>query len=451
MFGFRRGPLLRVVAAAAFVCVAGAPSMQVSAQENLPDFFVDENTLPFGPPSNGVSTTRLFGVHANAGYRIEVPDNWNGELVLYAHGFRGDGPQLTVSNPRIRNFLVAQGYAWAASSYSKNRYDVKAGVKDTLALLQFFNGQVGKPSRVYIHGHSMGGHVTGVAVEQYPQLFAGAMPMCGVMGDSDLFDYFLDFNLVAQAVVNFPAQFPADANYFLNVITQIVPALGAPYPAVLTPAGQTLKAVVRNISGGTRPTFDLAFFVWNSNLTAPVPGLPFLFQFGIGDGTINGITPGNATDNQDRVYQVDDDPTLTPEEVALNDSVLRVMRDAQGRHPDGLAHVPPITGDLPVPVVSLHTLGDLFVPFSMQQIYARRAAAKGKSGLLVQRAYRDVNHCGFAEQEEAQAFSALVNWVENGVTPAGDNVLDRATVAHPDFGCQFTLFNRPGIPACPAP
>ena len=26
------------------------------------------------------------------------------------------------------------------------------------------------------------------------------MPMCGVMGDAELFDYFLDFQLVAQAL-----------------------------------------------------------------------------------------------------------------------------------------------------------------------------------------------------------------------------------------------------------
>src|SRR6266446_5683527 len=64
----------------------------------------------------GTSTMRSWGVHNGAGYRIEVPDNWNGDLVLYAHGFRGIGLELTVSNPRIRQYLVTNGYAWAASS-----------------------------------------------------------------------------------------------------------------------------------------------------------------------------------------------------------------------------------------------------------------------------------------------------------------------------------------------
>jgi len=275
--------------------------------------------------------------------------------------------------------------------------------------------------------------------------------MCGVMGDADLFDFFLDFNLVAQAVAGVEAEFPSDNSYFAKVITQIVPALGSPYPAVLSPAGQTLKSVVANLIGGPRPTFDLAYYVWNSNITAPAPGLPFLFQFGNGDGTVTGIAPGNASDNEDRVYQIDQDPALSPDEQALNDAVLRVAADPQGRHREGLAHVPPITGDLPIPVISMHTLGDLFVPFSMEQIYARRAASQGKAALLVSRAIRDVGHCGFTVQEQEDAFGDLVNWVENGVKPAGDDILDPANVAHPDFGCQFSTQDRPGIPACPAP
>src|SRR2546426_8481295 len=47
--------------------------------------------------------------------------------------------------------------------------------------------------------------------------------------------------------------------------------------------------------------------------------------------------------------------------------------------------IPPISGRLPIPVLSLHTIGDLFVPFSMEQIYARRAAAQGASDLLEKR------------------------------------------------------------------
>ena len=90
---------------------------------------------------------------------------------------------------------------------------MKQGVKDTHALGALFRGLVGNPERTYLIGHSMGGHITGVAIEQYPKAYAGAMPMCGVMGDVELFDYFLDYNLLAQALADWPAEFPPPSDY----------------------------------------------------------------------------------------------------------------------------------------------------------------------------------------------------------------------------------------------
>jgi hypothetical protein len=98
--------------------------------------------------------------------------------------------------------------------------------------------------------------------------------------------------------------------------------------------------------------------------------------------------------------------------------------------------------------MSLHTIGDLFVPFSMEQLYARRVADQGASERLVSRAIRDHNHCGFAPQEEAKGFADLVEWVKTGVKPAGDAILTPAAVADPKFGCQFTLPGHLGYPAC---
>lgn len=420
-------PVLNAVLSAA---LSFGIAFSATAAPKLPDFYVDESKLPF-EALPGTDTSRLWGVHKNAGYRIEVPENWNGELVVYAHGYRGTGPELTVSNPSIRAYLIENGYAWAASSYSKNYYDVKAGVQDTHALTTLFNGLVGKPSRTYLIGHSMGGHITGATIEQYPNLYDGAMPMCGVMGDVTLFDYFAEFNLVAQAAAGFTADYP-DPDFQTTVRTPLISALGPDYPAVLNDAGQMLKAVAENLSGGDRPTFDVAWLYWDE----------FLFQYGSADGTVNGILNGNVVDNTDRVYQIDGDPALSPEEVALNAAVLRVAADPNARGQQGVAKIPAITGKLSIPVLSLHTLGDLFVPFSMEQIYAERAAEQGASNLLVVRAIRDVGHCGFSRTEQEQGFADLVNWVENGVKPAGDDILNPAAAADPQFGCQFTTPDR---------
>jgi len=426
----------RFVAGITALLVAVGVVSGVAAAAPPPAYFVDESKLPFDALA-GTTTARYWGVHGGAGYRIEVPANWNGELVLYAHGFRGTGLELTITNPRLRQWLVTHGYAWAASSFSTNGYDVKQGVKDTHALGQLFNGLVGNPSRTYITGHSMGGHITGVAIEQYPSAYVGALPMCGVMGDNELFDYYLDFNVVAEALAGVQAQFPFPADYQAAVVPGVKAALGTPYPAVLNAQGLKLFGVTQNISGGPRPAFATSFVVWGN----------FLFTVGVSGGDL-GVAPGNVQDNSTAVYQIDSDPALSPDEVVLNATVLRVTQDPQGRHPNGLANIPPILATFRIPVLTIHTIGDLFVPLSMEQIYRLRAADQGTANLLVQRAIRDHNHCGFAVLEEEAAFADLVNWVTNGVKPAGDDILTPAVVADPKFGCQFSVPGHIGFPAC---
>ncbi len=162
------------------------------------------------------------------------------------------------------------------------------------------------------------------------------------------------------------------------------------------------------------------------------------------------------------LYQFDTDPQLSPSESAFNDAVQRVAAAPRARRRKGLTGIAPTTGDLKIPMITLHTLGDLFTPFHMEQEYARRVAANGASDMLVQRATRDVGHCTFTPTELVQTFVALEGWVASGNKPAGDDVLDPATVASPTFGCTFTDKTSPRIwdtnpqlaflkpPACPA-
>ncbi len=77
--------------------------------------------------------------------------------------------------------LIPLGFAWAASSYSRNDYDITTGVQDTHALVQRFNGLVGKPSRVYMNGASMDGHISAVSIEQHKETYEGALAVCGVV------------------------------------------------------------------------------------------------------------------------------------------------------------------------------------------------------------------------------------------------------------------------------
>ena len=271
----------------------------------------------------------------------------------------------------------------------------------------------------------MGGHITGVAIEQYPNAYDGAMPMCGVMGDNKLFDYFVENHLAAHALAGLDVPFPFPADYTTTIVPQLRTLFGAPFPSTLTHLGQKFAGVVENLSGGDRPMFDPGFRFAGT-------GGNFLLAQGVG------FAEGTVT-NVDTVYQIDADPALSAEELALNARILRIDLDPQARHEKGLAGVPAIEGTLSRPVLSMHTLGDLFVPFSMEQIYARRAAENGDNDLLVTRAIRDINHCGFNTTEMERGFADLVNWVSNSVKPAGDDILTPAVVANPNFGCNFTV------------
>lgn len=137
------------------------------------------------------------------------------------------------------------------------------------------------------------------------------------------------------------------------------------------------------------------------------------------------------------MYQLDSDPALTQAKQDLNAAILRVAASPQDIQPAALANIPPSAGTFRIPVVSLHMIGDLFVPLSTEQVYSQRAAANGTSQLLVSRAIREVGHCGFTESEQAAAFADLVRWVEAGVKPAGDDILTPDVVASRTFGLRL--------------
>ncbi len=438
---------IAIALVALLAALSGPPSLRAETQVDTSRFFIDPATLPFAA-SAGTSTTRYWGISNGAGWRIEVPDNWNGDLVLYAHGYAGTGAQLFVGTPAfIRDYLIANRYAWAASSYRANGYVPGVGAEDTNDLVKIFkdvrlpNGKAPKLGRVYLYGVSMGGHVVGNMIERWrSNSFAGALPVCGVMGDNELFDFFQDMYLLAETLTGHTPIVPTPADYYTNpqrgwLVTKTL--LGTPFPTVLTPAGTLFKQMIENLSGGDRPVYDQGFVGPN--------GGDFAFNFGSAVAS-----PGR--ENESTVYQFDTDPTLLPEEQQFNATIVRVPLDSDIRDQNGIFNTatssPALNANFKIPVLTLHTLGDLFVPFSMEQIYRRRAIEDGTSDRLVQRAIRGRGHCEFTSSEVSSAFADLVTWVVFGVTPQGDDILTPATVAAPNFGCRFTPVTHPLVPPC---
>tara|TARA_B100000614_G_scaffold66155_1_gene58542 strand:- start:51558 stop:53036 length:1479 start_codon:yes stop_codon:yes gene_type:complete len=431
------------------------PSEPQRAQDSR-SFSVDEASLPFD--ESGVTghdgASRWSGVRpSGAGYRIEVPVNWNGMLVMYAHGYRGEGQTLTVSNPSIRQWLLDNGYAWAASSYSTNYYDVRAGVEDTNELALAFNDiaeaegrTLATPTKIYITGHSMGGHVTAAAIEQETYATAnnhveydGAVPMCGVVADTFEFQYLARVTMAAQHLAHFenPDAPPLTAipatNFDVDAINAVVWDTEPTFSTLGVPseAGEKMQALVRDLSGGQRPLADTGFRTYYWGVVMGTGGR---------GGDVNGILAGNLTGNAGVTYQFDNFPPLTAEEQAFNDTILRVEGDpsANPRRDDGLRWIPVINGEFTIPVVSLQGLGDLYVPFRHGQLYRERAEDNGNGGWLVQRAIRSPGHCDYTLAEQETAFADMIDWEQNQNKPAGDDFLTPSTVAADTFGCAFS-------------
>ncbi|MDN5750011.1 MAG: hypothetical protein L0H64_16110 [Pseudonocardia sp.] len=76
-------------------------------------------------------------------------------------------------------------------------------------------------------------------------------------------------------------------------------------------------------------------------------------------------------------------------------------------------------------------------------------ADSGREHLLVPRAVRTTGHCEFSAVEAGTAWDDLVDWVEDGARPDGDDVLDAETVADPAYGCRFS--DAVAYAAAPAP
>ena len=450
-------PLVTALVAVLALLLGGSPAVAdrqgtsgrdpVPGDQPLPGYTISNPTLvPLAV--DGQDATVWQGTFQHAAYDVEMPADWNGELVMWAHGYRGTGRTLTVDAPGygLRQKLLDEGYAWAASSYATNDYNVATGVTTTQGLARHAADLIGRrPSRTYLAGVSMGGHVIGRSLEQYPRFYDGALPMCGVLGDQELFDYFLSYNLVAQDLADHEA-YPPPSDYLTADVPVIEQRLGLvglrPGGADTTnELGKQLRSITTNLTGGDRPGADQAFAYWKD----------FLFTLYTPD---NG---GPLRENAGRIAQNAGTTYVPNSPVDVNATVRRVSpADAVARHTQRLTEIPRIAGRPLVPVVTLHGLGDLFVPFSMEQAYAREVAAHHRSGLLVQRAIREVGHCEFTPNEVGTAWDDLTTWVESRdarghgdhrhqghpgnpvARPAGDDVLTPATVASPTYGCRFT-------------
>ena len=76
---------------------------------------------------------------------------------MWMHGYEELGPQANVTPPDFRRYLITNGFAWAASSFSSTSFIPGRAADETAALWDHFVREHGRPDWTYAAGLSMGG------------------------------------------------------------------------------------------------------------------------------------------------------------------------------------------------------------------------------------------------------------------------------------------------------
>ena len=340
-------------------------------------------------------------------YRLVRPSNWNGILLLYAHGYVSrDAPvAITPDSELVISIAVSQGFAVAVSSFSENGYVIRDGTQRTHQLLGLFTSKFGKPARVYVAGASMGGLIAIRLIESWPTEFAGVLPACAMAGGlARQYDYTLNVRVLFDLF--YPGVLPGtavDVPSGLNADQDIVA------PAIAAMTGNPGGAVAIASITQTPVPFANGPELFESIATALVgaAGYPEILELTHGAPyfdntatTYTGVLPASTL-------------------AFINANVQRFTGSPAGRN--ALAHNYTPTGDLRIPALTLSTFRDPVVPGFHRLVYGQEVAALGGADLLVQRSvpgtFGGYGHCTFTPQELAGAFLDLVLWGELGIKP----------------------------------
>ena len=357
-----------------------------------------------------------FGRLGGSVYQLEVPVRWNGRLVLFMHGFGELAPTAEVSPPGIRRYLIGQGFAWGASSFSSTSLIPGRAADETAAVWDLFARRYGRPRRTYVTGQSMGGAATHIAAERYGNRFDGALALCGAAGQTPAAAISTDLFVAgayAAGVTQRELDRATDPGGLIE--DRIKPALRR--PAIR----RRYEDLAIALTGGPR-TFDREGLRMEEDTNWERAALL--------------VSTGIAR-NRDTVYRLGAPSPVSS--ARFNAAAVRVRTNAALRQAFLAGNE--ITGRLQMPLLTLHTTGDGQVPIAQARLLRRRVAVAGRGRLLVQRVFRDPGHCGFTSTEWEAALRALVSWVASGVPPAGN-----AGVA----GRRFELSPRPGTPEAAA-
>ncbi|MEU6571278.1 hypothetical protein [Streptomyces parvulus] len=353
-------------------------------------------------------------------YTMAVPQDWNGSLVVHAHG----GPDLGDASDPARStedlgrwaVMVEEGYAWAGSAYRRGGYGARMAAEDTENVRRLFTQRFGRPERTYLHGQSWGGDVAAKAAETYGArrgAYDGVLLTNGVLGGGSRgYDYRVDLRVVYQYYCrNHPR--PTEPQYPLWQ--------GLRPGSTMTNAG--LDARLRECTGyDSAPADRTALQQRNLDDILAVTGIPErtleshlrFATFTFRDIVSSRLDGRNPWSNRGVRYSGSHD------DKALNAGVERFSADPAARR--DLSYDSDLTGRVDLPVLTLHAIDDPTAFVEHEAAYRATLDGAGRGRNLVQTFTRESEHSSLSDSEYAASIAALDAWARTGRKPAPHSI-----------------------------
>ena len=333
-----------------------------------------------------------------AAFRIDVPDNWNGGLVVYCHGYAEQPVKYKEDKlPDVFQVFIDQGYALAQSGYAAGGWAIQEAVVDTESLRRYFVGKYGAPKETFITGHSMGGFLTMMMMETYPTTYDAGLPLCGPLAPTDwfmsrgAFDSYVLFNYYFPGVLPEPSKIPKDFENTKEARTKVEQALdSAPEKAAALRHFRDSNLKSNKDLAGT--TVFIVYMV--KELTARAGGNPF--------------------DNRNVIYNG------TLDDIKTNATIPRYAADPKAQAYLRSYYTP--SGRIMRPMLAIHTSYDPLVPVWIPNEYSSSADIAGSSNLFVQQYVNHDGHCAIQADEISRGFSELREWKSKGTRPHAGEV-----------------------------
>ena len=392
----------------------------------------------------GVEPIDVSGEINGAPFRIVIPANWNGTLLVYGHGYRDkadhpgevDNRDADIApNSALTNALLSQGYGLSGSAYKDNGWAVEEGVQDLKNVVTHFRDNYGKPDRTIIWAFSMGTVIGFKSMEQFGGIYDGALCACAVgAGATQSWDSAGDLALGYDVVFGMPSSWGSfgDVRDDIDFESEVQPKL---IGEVVNPANFPKFEFLRLVTGtpGRGITPPAGFY----------PGWFFTDMFFATEARseLERRARGPIVQNRDRDYDL-----TMGERIYLNsfglpmaviDGWLLAMNgqtyvEAPKYSRNYLRRNSNYPGRIQNPVLTMHTVVDPLVTVSQEHEYAQTVENVKRGDMLFQTYTNGNGHCAFTGPQLITAVNAINTWVRDGVKPTA-NAFPAALGFVPDF------------------